>query len=146
MSPTIAKPIAGPAAPKQFIEVDHQFKPQEVSDSTKTQVVSSGSSPSPASPVKTGVSIPASYADSNRKPVYPLLSRRQEEQGTVLLRIMVTADGTAGEVVVRRTSGYPLLDEAALSAVQYWRFNPASIDNKPIAEWYQVAIPFTLHN
>lgn len=95
---------------------------------------------------KTGASIPASYADSNRKPVYPLLSRRQEEQGTVLLRVMVKANGTAGDIHVRRTSGYPLLDESALNAVQNWRFTPASVNNKPIAEWYQIAIPFKLHN
>ena len=92
----------------------------------------------------TGVSIPADYAASNRKPHYPMLSRRQEEQGTVLLRIYVKADGTAGEVRLKRSSGYPLLDESALQAVQQWRFRPATLDHRPVSEWYQIAIPFKL--
>ena len=96
--------------------------------------------------VKTSVSIPASYAATYQKPAYPLLSRRQEEQGTVHLRILVKADGTAGEVHIKHSSGYPLLDESSLRAVQNWRFHPASVNNKPVAEWYQIAIPFTLRN
>lgn len=98
-----------------------------------------------AAPVKTGPSISASYAASNRKPAYPALSRRYEEQGTVVLRLMVKADGTAGEVQIKKSSGHELLDESARSTVQTWRFNPATVDGKPVAEWYQVAIPFTLN-
>lgn len=93
-----------------------------------------------------GVSIPARYAASNRKPAYPYLSRRQEEQGTVLLRVLVTAEGRTGDVRLTRSSGYPLLDDSALAAVRDWRFQPASVNNAPVAEWYQVAIPFKLPN
>lgn len=100
--------------------------------------------PVAAAPVKTGPSIPASYAASNRKPNYPALSRRYEEQGTVLLRLFVTAEGSAAEVQIKKTSGHALLDEAARSAVQGWRFNPATVDGKPVGQWYQLSIPFTL--
>ncbi len=95
---------------------------------------------------KSGVLIPADFLASNAKPVYPLLSRKQEEQGTVQLHILVKADGKAGEVRVRQSSGYPLLDESALNAVRNWRFHPASVNNKPVSEWYQLAIPFKLHD
>jgi TonB family protein len=91
-----------------------------------------------------GVSIPADYAAGNRKPIYPLLSRRQEEEGTVLLSILVKADGTAETVQVKQSSGYPLLDESALAAVRHWRFRPAMISRQPVSEWYQLAIPFKL--
>lgn len=94
----------------------------------------------------TGVSIPAGYAGTNQKPVYPLLSRKLAEEGTVVLRILVREDGAAGDVRIQQSSGYPLLDESAVSAVRQWRFHPASINRRPIAEWYQVAIPFKLHN
>jgi len=100
--------------------------------------------PAVAAPVKAAPSIPASYAASNRKPDYPLISRRYGEQGTVMLRVYVKADGSAGEVQVKNSSGHELLDESAKSTVQGWRFNPASLDGKPIAEWYQLSIPFTL--
>lgn len=99
--------------------------------------------PTPA-PARTAASI-ASYAASNRKPPYPRLSRSAGEQGTVILRVLVQADGSAGAVEIVRSSGYPLLDESARSTVRGWRFNPATVDGKPVAEWYQVPIPFTLH-
>lgn len=157
ITPAARKPELAPqsAATDQFLASNRLAKPQAMPDAAGDlpvhvnpatgNAVPSGL-PSATTTIKTNASIPASYVDSNRKPVYPLLSRRQEEQGTVLLRIMVRADGTAGEIYVRRTSGYPLLDESALHAVQNWRFTPASINNKPVAEWYQIAIPFKLHN
>jgi protein TonB len=100
-------------------------------------------SPPPA-PVKTGVSIPASYAARNRIPRQPPLSRKLGEQGTVILRVLVKADGTAGAVDVKTSSGFPLLDAAAKGAVESWRFNPATTDGKPVAEWHLVPIVFTL--
>lgn len=101
--------------------------------------------PSPAQTARTSVSV-ATYAASNRKPPYPRLSRLNDEQGTVVLRVLVKADGTAGNVEIKTSSGYPLLDESARSTVLTWNFIPATVDGKPVAEWYQVAIPFTLQN
>lgn len=63
----------------------------------------------------------------------------------MVLRVLVQADGTAGTVEVAQSSGYPLLDESARSTVRHWRFHPATVDGKPVAEWYRVPIPFTLH-
>lgn len=74
------------------------------------------------------------------------MSRRYEEQGTVVLEVQVKADGRAGEVKLKSSSGHPLLDKAAISAVRSWRFAPATVDGKPITEWYQVPIPFTLRD
>lgn len=102
--------------------------------------------PVPSAPVRTSVSIPASYAASNRKPSYPSLSRQYEEQGTVVLRVFVKADGTAGQIEIKSSSGYPLLDQSAKTAVQSWRFNPATSDGKPAADWFLIPIPFKLQN
>jgi protein TonB len=61
-------------------------------------------------------------------PLYPRLSRRLAEQGTVELRLRVLADGTVGEIVVTRSSGFERLDEAAREGVRVWRFRPATSD------------------
>jgi protein TonB len=74
------------------------------------------------------------------------MSLRYGEQGTVILRVQVMADGSAGTVEVQRGSGFPMLDEAAQSAVKTWRFNPATVDGKPVTEWFRVPITFTLKN
>ncbi len=72
------------------------------------------------------------------------MSKRLNEQGTVVLRVLVKSDGSAGAVEVKSSSSYPRLDQAAVEAVKTWRFNPATSDGKPIDEWYQVPIPFKL--
>ncbi len=94
--------------------------------------------------VKTGVSISASYAKNNQKPEYPAKSRRFNEQGTVVLMVLVLEDGTAGKVDIKNTSGFPLLDESAKIAVLKWHFIPSKIDGRPINEFYTLSIPFTL--
>lgn len=107
-------------------------------------VAAQGPAPSPpAQPARTSAS-EAAYAPTNRKPPYPRLSRINEEEGIVVLRVLVKEDGTAGPVEIKHSSGYPLLDESARSTVQAWRFKPATVDGKPVSEWYQLSIPFTL--
>lgn len=94
----------------------------------------------------TGVTISAAYAARNRKPDYPLMARRYNEQGTAVLRVLVTAGGTAGEVRIEKSSGHPLLDESALKAVRDWRFSAATRDGKAVSEWYEISIPYILQN
>ena len=61
---------------------------------------------------------------SGHQPVYPEMSRRLQEQGTVELELSLLDDGTVEELVVARSSGHPRLDESALTAARTWRFNP----------------------
>lgn len=94
----------------------------------------------------TSIYIPAEYAASNRKPVYPTLSRRYSEEGTVVLRVLVNADGRAGQVEIHTSSGHKLLDQSAQQAVQGWRFAPATRNGQPVSDWFLVPIPFKLHD
>jgi len=48
---------------------------------------------------------------------YPQEASRRKEQGTALLDVRLARDGTVLGVRVERSSGYPLLDEAAMKAV-----------------------------
>lgn len=99
----------------------------------------------PAAPARTSAS-EASYAATNRTPPYPRIALTNGDEGTVVLRVLVTAEGTAGAVEIKSSSGHSLLDESARKTVQTWRFKPATVDGKPVAEWYQVPIPFKLQN
>lgn len=80
---------------------------------------------------------------NNPAPNYPLISRRLGEEGRVLLRVWVGADGAAAEVAVRTSSGSSRLDEAAMSAVRQWRFVPARRGDEPVAGW--VVVPINFH-
>lgn len=75
-----------------------------------------------------------------------MMSKRLGEQGTVMLRVLVKSDGSAGTVEVKISSNFPRLDQAAVDAVKNWHFIPATSDGKPIDEWYQVPIPFKIQN
>lgn len=65
---------------------------------------------------------------------YPLLSVAQKEQGSVLLDFLVKPDGSIADVKVAKSSGFALLDGAAVDAAgQRWRFDPVMLEGKPIA-------------
>jgi protein TonB len=81
---------------------------------------------------------------NNPAPAYPALSRQLGEQGKVLVRVLVNAEGNVEHVVLRKTSGYDGLDEAALETVKQWRFVPAKRAAQPIAAWVVVPISFSL--
>jgi len=77
-------------------------------------------------------------------PVYPSTARRRRLQGVVVVTVEVTADGAAQSVVVQRSSGYPVLDSAALDAVRNWRFTPAQRAGQSVSAAVQVPIRFRL--
>lgn len=81
---------------------------------------------------------------SNPPPEYPALSRRLGEEGQVLLRVRVSAEGLPLAVEVRRSSGFKRLDEAARAAVKHWKFVPARRGEEPVAAWVLIPISFTL--
>lgn len=80
------------------------------------------------------------------KPSYPALSRRKGEEGRVVLNVLVKADGTAGAVSVKRSSGFPRLDDAASNAVRVWRFEPYKIGGLAADHEYSVVVDFSLTN
>lgn len=81
---------------------------------------------------------------NNPAPAYPRLSRRLGEQGKVLLRVRVTVEGRAAQIVEAQSSGSARLDEAARQAVRQWRFVPAQRGGQAVEAWVIVPIVFTL--
>jgi TonB family protein len=82
--------------------------------------------------------------DRNPPPVYPRVARRRNYQGTVLLDVRVSADGTVAEVKVAHSSGYSVLDRSALSSVRHRLFEPARRGSRPIETWVPVPVRFEL--
>ncbi|MDR3322035.1 MAG: TonB family protein [Synergistaceae bacterium] len=61
------------------------------------------------------------------QPVYPMISRKRSEQGTVTLLVTI-ATGAVESVRVEISSGHAPLDEAALKAAKGWKFQIAGTD------------------
>lgn len=80
----------------------------------------------------------------NPAPRYPLQARIQGWQGTVFVRALVVPSGRVASLQVRQSSGYPLLDGAALDALREWRFLPARKEGQELAQWVEIPITFKL--
>lgn len=80
----------------------------------------------------------------NPGPVYPNMSRRLREIGTVQLRVRVSADGQPLEITLANSSGYPRLDDSAKEAVKKWRFQPAMRGDTAVEAWVLVPVEFSL--
>ncbi|HNC96835.1 MAG TPA: energy transducer TonB [Myxococcota bacterium] len=100
--------------------------------------------PAPPSPLPVvAARFDANYLH-NPKPVYPAIARRNGEEGKVLLKVRVSADGNALDVEVKQSSGYPRLDTAAREAVQRWRFVAARRGDEVVESSVVVPITFSL--
>ncbi|MGZ8184735.1 MAG: energy transducer TonB [Methylobacter sp.] len=83
---------------------------------------------------------------SNPKPKYPGIATSRGWEGTVHLLVKVSAEGDSEEVTVQRSSGYDALDEAAIEAVEKWKFIPAKRGETPVSSSVVVPINFVLNN
>ncbi|WP_310313110.1 TonB family protein [Hydrogenophaga palleronii] len=97
-------------------------------------------------PAPPRIELPSSDADylNNPRPAYPALSRRLGEQGKVVVRVFIDANGTATRAEIRTSSGYERLDQTALQTVQRWRYVPGKRNGVAEAMWFNVPINFVL--
>jgi protein TonB len=130
-APTVAAPEPAP--------------PEPVAETPPPQPVAAPQPPK-AEQVMDEVDPPRFNADylDNPAPRYPPLSRRLGEQGRVMLRVHVSADGKAMEVTLHKSSGFDRLDRSALETVKQWKFVPARQGDKPVSAWVIVPIQFNL--
>ena len=60
------------------------------------------------------------------KPQYPSAAHQHGLRGSGIFACNLRPDGTVASVNVVKTTGYDLLDKAAVSALQQWRFKPSA--------------------
>ena len=90
--------------------------------------------------------LPSSDADylNNPKPQFPSLSKRLQEQGKVVVRVLIGTDGQATQASVKVSSGFERLDQAALNTVLKWRYVPGKRGGVAEAMWFDVPINWVL--
>jgi protein TonB len=87
---------------------------------------------------------PATAASGNMPPTYPSDAVRLQQHGRVTLRLHVTADGHVADAEIAISSGFPQLDQAALSSIAEWRFRPAEQGGKPVPDVIEMAVEFRI--
>lgn len=144
------KPAEPPFTGKEAVsEENNRFVPDMVdipiappkTDDTPEEITKRESPDLPLAP-------PITYALPNYKhnslPKYPLLARRRNYQGTVLLEVLVTREGKVGSVRLARSSGFEMLDKAAIKGVRKWLFHPGKRGDELVEMWVKVPIRFQL--
>ncbi len=106
-------------------------------DERQEQVEKAGASP---------VTMPNPYAKGldNPKPPYPMMSRRLNEEGKVVLNVCVSLSGLVENLKLEKTSGYQRLDDIAIETVKKWKFIPAKTHDRDINACYLLPVQFIL--
>jgi protein TonB len=101
--------------------------------------------PEPEGPIRfvVGGKITEPVKLSGPNPLYPEAARRARIQGVVVLECIIGKTGAVKEVKVLR--GLPLgLTESAVDAVKKWRFEPSTLNEKPVEVLYILTVRFNL--
>jgi protein TonB len=137
----IADPTPAPNAPTGVLT------PQPPPPPIAAPVAPPAPAPAPAAPpAPAAVELPSKDADylQNPKPAYPPISKRLGEEGKVLVRVLIGADGTPQKAELRQSSGFDRLDQSALATAMRWRYVPGKRGGVPETMWFTVPIIFVL--
>jgi protein TonB len=136
--PPIKKPDPKPPQPKP-VQKRPPAPPTEAPAEAQPQQAPAraASAPQTVSASQLGYLVPPN-------PVYPGRSRKEGEQGTVMVRVLVDVTGRPSQVSVQTSSGHQALDGAAVSAVRAAQFRPYIEGGMAQAVWVLVPINFVL--
>ncbi len=126
--PLETRPVPAPAPAQPAAPPDQVAQPDRPPP-RPTNPLASGDAPQP-------ISRPA--------PKYPSEALRNNETGTVVVKVNVGIDGTPTDVGIARSSRSRALDRAAIQAVRAWTFKPAQRDGQAVAGTIEVPIEFKL--
>lgn len=78
------------------------------------------------------------------EPLYPYRAKQRNITGEVRVKLLVGADGAVSrpEIVAARPEG--VFEEAVLKAVADWKFQPGTIDGRPVPAWVVTTLTFVL--
>lgn len=96
----------------------------------------------PEVPLPIGGDVKSAKMISHVAPVYPILAKDQHVSGDVLIDALIDANGRVTTMNV--ISGPTLLHQAAKDALRQWKYQPASLDGKPVAVHLTVTVQFRM--
>jgi protein TonB len=92
-----------------------------------------------------GVSNPVLIEETKVTPLYPELARMARVEGNVILQALIHADGSVGRLTVLRCTRPAFgFEDSAVDAVRQWRYEPATVDGRPVEVYFTVFVEFVL--
>jgi protein TonB len=137
-----AKPASVLPAPVAEASPKAVSAPEPVAQAANNKAAAKASEPEP----KATPPVASANKVLNKAPLYPTLSRRLKEQGTVYLQVLVLKNGKVGQLKLKQSSGFARLDQSALNAVRGWTYQPALKLGQPIDFWFVQPVVFNLNS
>ncbi|MCI1005071.1 energy transducer TonB [Herbaspirillum sp. C7C8] len=134
-APTLAPPVAAVTAPA----ASASSSSAPAAASAAAAPVAAVSRPSSPPVITSGVQ----YLTAPQ-PVYPAAARRRGDEGEVLLRVLINAQGSVEQIALEKSSGIASLDQAARVAVAQARFQPYVEQGRAQSAYVVVPIKFQL--
>jgi periplasmic protein TonB len=100
--------------------------------------------PRPPKIVRVGQGVREPVRIAGGPPQYPVIAREAHVQGTVILEAVINERGRIERLRVLKSE--PLLDAAAISAVESWRYTPTLLNGVPVSVLMTITINFTLQD
>lgn len=122
------------------------FDPSMDFPRTKPEMAEPGNQSKPparpkSSPAKATV---AARPLKTRAPIYPDLALKRHYQGTSVFIATIKANGIVENLQLSKTSGHPILDQAAENALRHWKFAPATRNGVAVDSQLRIPIVFRL--
>jgi protein TonB len=76
------------------------------------------------------------------EPQYPVVARQLRIQGAVIVKALISREGTIEQAQV--TSGLSLLAPAALATIRQWRYRPYFLNGNAVEVETQITVNFVL--
>lgn len=84
------------------------------------------------------------FARSPKHPHYPKIARKRGQEGEVIIEVWLDKTGQQTKRLVIKSSGFNILDQSALNAVEEWQFKPYIVNGIPMASRARLPINFSL--
>jgi protein TonB len=94
-------------------------------------------------PIRIGGEVVPPELITKVQPVYPEIARKARVQGVVIVEAIIDKQGNVIEGRILR--GLPMgVSEAAVAAIQRWKYRPAMLNGRPVSVYLTVTVTFTL--
>ena len=77
------------------------------------------------------------------EPAYPEVARKARLGGRVTVQAVIGLDGNVESAEILASTS-PLFNEAALDAVERWRYTPALMNGRPVRVYFTVVVDFSV--
>jgi protein TonB len=125
------------------IALSNDAQPEPNEEGLNAGLVGGNNQPSaPAASLLVGGDVRQAKLIFSVPPVYPTLAKNQHVSGNVLVDALIDANGRVTTMKV--VSGPTLLHQSAMDALKQWKYQPATLDGKPVPMHLTVTIQFRL--